>query len=162
MIARVDGGLEARVGRLEAIEAIRELKARYADVCDTGYDPVRMRPFFTEEPVVHHYDTFGYSQGVDAVCEFFAGISSTITWALHYMIAPAVDVDEDLVNAQGSWYLWQPCTIVTADGPRAVLITGRYSDRFRRENGQWLFSEIAIDAQTATPLDEGWVKTRFL
>ena len=52
------------------------LKARYADVCDTGYDPVRMRPFFTEDAVWDGGPRFGRYEGVDAVCEFFAGISS--------------------------------------------------------------------------------------
>jgi hypothetical protein len=31
--------LETRIAKLEAVEEIRRLKARYADVCDTGYDP---------------------------------------------------------------------------------------------------------------------------
>ena len=41
--------LADRVRRLEEIEAIRVLKARYADVCDTGYDPERIRPLFTPD-----------------------------------------------------------------------------------------------------------------
>ena len=69
--------------RLEGLdEDIRTLKARYADVCDTGYDPVRMRPFFTEDAVWDGGPRFGRYEGVEAVCEFFAGISSEITWAL--------------------------------------------------------------------------------
>src|SRR6476660_5925044 len=98
MIASVDGAVEARIARLEAVEAIQVLKARYADVCDTGYDPVRMRPFFTN----------------DAVWEFFGGISNTITWALHYMVAPIIEIADDGRTATGSWYLLEPCTIATS------------------------------------------------
>jgi hypothetical protein len=161
MIARMDAELERRIARLEAIEAIRELKARYADVCDTGYDPVRMRPFFTEDAVWDGGRRFGRYEGVDAVCGFFAGISSEITWALHYMVAPIIDVAPDGDTATGSWYLLEPCTIATADGPRAMVITGRYADRYRLEPDGWKFVEVKLDCQTISPLDEGWARKPF-
>jgi hypothetical protein len=128
----VQGGVEARLARLEAIEAIRELKARYADVCDTGYDPVRMRPVFTEDAVWDGGPRFG-----------------------------RYDVADDGRTATGSWYLLEPCTIATKAGPRAMLITGRYADRYRLESDGWKFSEVVLDCQTLSPLDEGWVRTRF-
>jgi len=161
MIASVDGALETRLARLEAIEATRGLKARYADVCDTGYDPVRMRPFFTADALWDGGPRFGRYEGVDAVCEFFAGISSQITWALHYMIAPIIDVADDGLSAAGSWYLLEPCTIATDEGPRAMVITGRYADRYRREADGWKFSEVVLDCQTISPLDEGWARKPF-
>ena len=161
MIARMDGDLERRLARLEAIEAIRELKARYADVCDTGYDPVRMRPFFTEDAVWDGGPRFGRYEGVDAVCEFLAGISSEITWALHYMIAPIIDVADDGRTATGSWYLLEPVTIATPDGPRAMVITGLYADRYQLEADGWKFSEVKLDCQTISPLDEGWARKPF-
>ena len=161
MIARVDEAVGTRLARLEAIEAIRELKARYADVCDTGYDPVRMRPFFTEDAVWDGGPRFGRYEGADAVCEFFAGISSEITWALHYMVAPIIDVAADGRTATGSWYLLEPCTIATGEGPRAMVITGRYADRYRLEADGWKFSEVKLDCQTISPLDEGWARRPF-
>ena len=91
----MDQEFARRLARLEAIEDIRMLKARYADVCDSGYDPVRMRPFFTADAVWDGGPRFGRYEGVDAVCEFFAGISGQITWALHYMVAPAIEVADD-------------------------------------------------------------------
>jgi hypothetical protein len=153
--------LAARLDRLEAIEAIRVLKARYADVCDTGYDPVRMRPFFTEDAVWDGGPRFGRHEGVDAICAFFAGVSSQITWALHYMIAPIIEVADDGESATGSWYLLEPCTMATDEGPRAMLLMGRYADRYRKGPDGWKFTEVRLDAQTITPLDEGWVRTPF-
>ena len=87
--------LEARVARLEAVEEIRVLKARYADVCDTGYDPDRMLPFFTQDAVWDGGERFGRYEGIDAIYGFFRGVSSQITWALHYMIAPVIEVSDD-------------------------------------------------------------------
>ena len=157
----MDEQLVARIDRLDAIEAIRELKARYADVCDTGYDPVRMRPFFTEDAVWDGGPRFGRHEGVDAICDFFAGISSEITWALHYMVAPIIDVADDARSASGTWYLLEPCTIATPGGPRAMVITGRYADRYRLERDGWKFSEVKLDCQTISPLDEGWARRPF-
>jgi ketosteroid isomerase-like protein len=161
MIASVEADLAGRLARLEAIEEIRVLKARYADVCDTGYDPVRMRPFFTQDAVWDGGPRFGRYEGIDAVCDFFAGISSTIVWALHYMIAPVIEVAGDGQTATASWYLLEPCTFATGDGPRAMVITGRYADRYRREPDGWKFSEVVLDCQTLSPLDEGWARTPF-
>ena len=157
----MDQELGRRLARLDAIEDIRMLKARYADVCDTGYDPVRMRSFFTADAVWDGGPRFGRYEGIDAVCHFFAGISSQITWALHYMIAPIIEVAADGETATGSWYLLEPCTIVTDEGPRAMVITGRYSDRYRREPNGWKFSEVLLDCQTISPLDEGWARRPF-
>jgi hypothetical protein len=157
----VDEKLGRRLDRLEAIEDIRTLKARYADVCDTGYDPVRMRPFFTTDAVWDGGSRFGRHEGIEAVCAFFAGVSSQITWALHYMIASIIEIADDGETATGNWYLLEPCTIATDEGSRAMVITGRYADRYRLEPDGWKFSEVVLDCQTISPLDEGWVDRPF-
>ena len=77
------------------------------------------------------------------------------------MINPIVEVDDDLINATGSWYLWQPCTIATPDGPKAVWLTGTYADRYRNERGLWKFSEVTLSVETISPFAEGWVKRPF-
>ena len=41
--------IEARLRRLEDIEAIKRLKARYCAACDDGYDPDRLAALFTED-----------------------------------------------------------------------------------------------------------------
>jgi hypothetical protein len=153
--------LRNRVARLEATEDIRRLKARYAAVCDSGYLPDRMAPLFTEDAVWDGGERFGRYEGIDEIRGFFAGVSSEITWALHYMVAPSIEVADDLVNATGSWYLWQPCTVVTDDGERAVWLTGTYADRYRNEGGEWRFAEVVLECQTISPIEEGWVVRPF-
>jgi hypothetical protein len=157
----MDDQLGTRIARLEALEEIRALKARYAEVCDTGYDPERMRPLFTADAFWDGGERFGRYEGVDAICGFFADVSTQITWALHYMVAPVVEVSEDLRTATASWYLLEPCTIATDDGPRAMLIMGRYADTYRREPDGWKISGLSLDCQTISPLDEGWVSKPF-
>ncbi len=153
--------LQTQVARLRAIEEIRALKARYATVCDSGYSPQRMAPLFTADAVWDGGERFGRHEGVEAICAFFAAVSSQITWALHYIVAPVVEVADDLETATGSWYLWQPCTVVTDSGPRAVWLTGTYADRYRREPDGWKFAEVRLDCQTISPVEDGWVRRRF-
>jgi hypothetical protein len=153
--------LQLQVAKLRAAEEIRHLKARYAAVCDTGYLPDRMVPLFTRDAVWDGGERFGRYEGIDAIHGFFAGVSKQIVWALHYMVAPVVEVADDAETANGSWYLWQPCTIVTERGPQAVWLTGTYADRYRREADGWKFSEVRLDCQTISPIEEGWVRRPF-
>jgi hypothetical protein len=157
----VTENLETRLARLEAIEDIRVLKARYADVCDTGYDPDRMLPFFTQDAVWDGGERFVRYEGIDAIYGFFRYVSGQITWALHYMIAPIIEVADDLENATGSWYLWPPCPVVGPDGPQAAWLTGRCADRYRRGGDGWKFSEVRLDCQTVSPFEDGWVRRPF-
>jgi hypothetical protein len=153
--------LQLQIEKLQAAEEIRHLKARYADVCDTGYVPARMAPLFTSDAVWDGGERFGRYEGSDAICGFFADVSKQVTWALHYMVAPIIAVADDVRSATGRWYLWQPCTVVGEQGPQAVWLTGRYADRYRREEDGWKFSEVVLRVQTVTPLEEGWVRRPF-
>jgi SnoaL-like domain len=157
----VDEDLRTQLAKLQAAEEIRQLKARYAAVCDTGYEPDRMVPLFTEDAVWDGGERFGRYEGIDAIYRFFDGVSSQIVWALHYMVAPIIDVADDLRTASGRWYLWQPCTVATDSGPRAVWLTGTYADRYAKGADAWKFSEVKLDCQTVSPVDEGWVRRPF-
>ena len=152
--------IEIRLAKLEAAEDIRHLKARYARICDTGYSPDAMGPLFTED-AVWDGGRFGRHVGRGAICDFFAGVSKEITWALHYMISPVIEVDDDLINAKGTWYLWQPCTFATPGDPKAVWMASLYADRYRKEGGLWRFSDMKVTVETMTPFAEGWVKRPF-
>lgn len=153
--------LETRVAKLEAAEAIRHLKARYAAVCDTGYDPDKMAPLFTKDAVWDSGERFGTYTGIEEIYGFFKGVSGLVTWALHYMIDPLIKVDDDLEHATGSWYLFQPCTLREGDKLEPVWLTGTYADTYRKEGGVWRFARVELTVQTLTPFEEGWVRRPF-
>ena len=150
--------LAQRVARLEAIEAIRQLKARYAAVCDDGYKPAGIVPLFTEDAV---WDAttgdFGRHEGREAICAFFAGVSGPISWAPHCKIAPAIEVADGLRTATGTWYIFSPSTI----NGEAMWVMGRYADRYRNDGGGWRLSEVVVDIEAVTPFDAGWVEQQF-
>ncbi len=154
--------LETRIAKIEAVQDIQALKARYADACDNQYDPKRMREEIFTSDAVWHADPFGTFEGIDAICEFFAGVSSQITWALHYMIAPEIEVDDDVENARGTWYIWMPFTGASDQGPRAAWIAGRYDETYRREPAGWRISNLKADIQIMSPYEDGWAKTPMM
>lgn len=147
--------LEQRIARLEAIEDIKRLKVRYAKICDAGYSPDEAVKVFTDDAVWDGGEQLGRHEGVEAIRTFFA--ETKISWAVHYMIAPVVDVSPDLTTATGTWYLWEPCTI---EGT-AIWIMARYADQLRREEDGWKFSEMLVDSQAVTPVQADWVAERF-
>lgn len=154
-------GLERRIARLEAAEEIRHLKARYAHACDTGYDPDRIVELFTEDATWDGGERLGSYRGRAAIWSFFDRVRHQFVWALHYMVAPVIEVAEDIESATGSWYLWQPCTLKNGDSVEAVWFSGIYRDRYRCEQGLWKISHLQLTVSTITPYDEGWARRPF-
>lgn len=154
--------LEQRIARIEAIEEIKKLKSRYAQACDDSYNPETMRSIFTTDAVWDGGEAFGRYEGQDAICEFFAGVSSQITWALHYMIAPEIDVADDAKTATGTWYIWMPFTGASDSGPQAGWVGGIYTDQYRLEPEGWRIYDLEVDLQIISPYEDGWAKTPMM
>ena len=139
---------ERRLARLEDLDAIRSLKARYARFADAGYDAEGIASLFVADGVWDGGALFGRAEGVDAIRAHFVGASARIPWALHYVIAPEIEVADDGCSATGSWYLWQPCTRRSSSGAdRAAWLAGTYADRYVKVEGRWLFEHLRVDAR---------------
>ena len=145
-----DTSQEARIQRLEDLEALRQLKYRYALACDDDYDAGRLAPLFTED-AVWDGGAMGRFEGREAIRAFFAGASGAVPFAIHHVTNPILEVDGD--RATGSWYLWQPCTFAAGG---ALWMAGRYRDHCRREDGEWRFEQVNVDLRMLSPYDEGW------
>jgi uncharacterized protein (TIGR02246 family) len=148
--------LERRIQTLEDIEAIRRLKASYADACDRGYDADTLASLFAED-AVWDGGTFGRYEGREAIRQFFQGVSSDIPFAMHYMVNPIIEVDGD--TATGKWHLFQTCTFA---GNQAIFGAARYDEEYRRIDGKWLFWRLALNSSFWTPYEEGWAKRPFV
>src|ERR1700761_9142435 len=106
--------LERRLQALEDAEAIRNLKARYAALCDQQYDADRIAVLFTEDAL---WDSpgLGRFEGREAIRDFFRGASAIFSFAIHYSLNGQIEIDGDRAHAR--WYLFMPCTV--AAGNRA-------------------------------------------
>ncbi len=157
--------LERRLLRLEDIESIKQLKARYCALCDANYDADGLAELFTEDAVWDGGNTFGLAQGREGIRKHFAGASSRVTIARHQVMNPIVEVDGD--QATGHWLLFQPCTNAGRDAggaivEEAVWLAATYADTYRREAAGWLIATTVIDVAFFTPFDAGWVDQQFL
>ena len=155
---------EARLQRLEDIEAIRNVKMAYAKLCDEGYDAEGIVALFARNTDVEWVsDVFGTHVGREGIHAWFDNVDEEIQWALHFMINPVVEVSDDGQSAKGSFYLLELATMSAPDGgePDAVIMTGKYSDDFVKEDGEWRFKRIEINFDQVSNLDQGWVKQQF-
>jgi len=148
--------LTKRIQTLEDLEDIKRLKAVYALACDDKYNPEKMEPLFTEDAVWDGGKYFGRYEGRDNICNFFAGVSDNIIYALHYILMPHVVTHGDTADA--TWYLWMIATMKETGG---VFGAGVYADKYHKINGTWLFKEVKLDLQTFTKYEDGWHKKPF-
>lgn len=151
--------LKKRIQRLEDMEAIKDLKARYAAVCDDKYNPEKGIKLFTEDGVWNGGKDFGIHKGRAAIKKFFEEVSKNIVFAVHYFVQPTIKVNKNGQTAQAKWYLWQACTF---KGGNAVWISGLEHDKYRKVDGEWLMSEMRLQLFFMTPYEQGWHKLRIL
>lgn len=161
MTAQTDGSarlaeLERRLQALEDAEAIRNLKARYAALCDAQYDADGIAALFTED-AVWESPALGRFDGREAIRGFFRGASGIFSFAIHYSLNGQIHVDGD--TAQAQWYLFMPCTV--AEGNRAMWRAGIDHERYVRVNGTWMFCHKRSEPLMNAPFEAGWAKTRF-
>jgi hypothetical protein len=146
----VGGAIETGLERLLDIEAIRVLKYRYGALCDDDYKSDGLAALFTEG-AVWDGGPFGRYEGREAIRAFFAGAPAAVSFAVHYLINPIIEVDGD--TATGQWSLWQSMVFRTTS--KAYWLIGRYTDQYVREADGWLFAGVTLQVRALTPYDQG-------
>ena len=149
--------MDERIRRLEDIEALKQLKSRYAGYCDDDYNADRLAPLFTHD-AIWDGGPLGRCEGRDAICAFFAAAPKALPFAIHHVMNPDIEVNGD--QATGRWHLWQPC--IHAAGNTALWIAGRYDDAYRRDDGIWRFAHVTFRLTMMSPYDAGWSKARMI
>lgn len=146
--------LAARLRALEDIEAIRRLKARYCLHVDRG-EPDKVAELFTAD-AVWDGGAVGRYEGREAIRAFLRGLPKMLSFALHHVMNPLIEVDGD--RATGHWYLIEPCTM--AETGQAVWGTATYDDVYVREDGSWKFASVRLTPVFWTPYEEGWARRK--
>src|SRR5437588_8014938 len=134
--------MERRLQALEDAEAIRNLKARYAALCDNQYDADGIANLFTED-AVWESSTSGRFEGREAIRSFFRDASGIFSFAIHYSLNGHIEVDGDTARAR--WYLFMPCTV--AAGNRAMWRASIDHDTYARMGDIWTFRQNTTDVQ---------------
>ena len=157
--------LVARVRELEDAEAIRRLKARYAELVDARYAKAGPRP---PEDLASLADSIASLFAEDAVWDGGAGLGvcrgregirarmaePTLLFSRHYFVNPQIRLDGD--RAQARWELLAPCTL--RDG-RPAWMAGAEDDEYTRIGGVWLHQRMALCVHFFAPHERGWARS---
>jgi len=149
--------IERRLQALEDAESIRNLKARYAALCDNQYDADGIAALFTKE-AIWESPGLGRFEGREAIRGFFKGASAIFSFAIHYSLNGHIEVDGDTASAR--WYLFMPCTV--AVGNQAMWRAGIDHESYLRVDGVWMFNHKRSEPLMSSPFEAGWARTRFI
>ncbi|PCC50758.1 nuclear transport factor 2 family protein [Brevibacterium aurantiacum] len=144
--------LEERIARLEDIQAISQLRARYCQALDDGHWDALADTFTADGAFVG----LSTARGREEMLEFFPKLNSTtVTSWWHFSSNETVDLDGD--SATGTTWLLQPCVV---EG-ESQLAAGRYDDTMVRTAAGWRFTERKVSFFFWSSLEAGWDAARF-
>jgi SnoaL-like domain len=153
----VEPSLELRLRRVEASEAIRKLIATYAVGADRNNDPAILGPLFSHA-AEWQLDGVAHLVGRDVIAEGLSQIARTyVTWSIHYMVSPLIDLADDARSATCRWYLWELATMKQDDGTEAdTWYGGWYDSRLSECDGVWLFDHVRLEPRIDSPNANPW------
>ena len=161
-------GIEERLQRLEDIEAIQQLIARYARAVDHNGDPALVAPLFTEDAVWHCEGIGHWETRAGIVREIRPNCTTFMPWAMHYMTQPDIEVGADGLSAASRHYLWELGKVTTEGGKpegggptEDTWIGGWYDSRYRKEGGTWKFARIDLTLKLFSPAARPAWETRI-
>jgi len=134
--------LESRITRLEDIEAIKQLKARYCEICDDMHNPDRINSLFVEDGIWES-PAFGKAEGHAAIRELFQSFRDMFSFSQHNITNPIIEVNGN--KATGIWYIMGPWNY-TEDG-RNIWMTARYDDDYVKVDGVWKYQHLRAEVR---------------
>lgn len=152
--------IEQRLARLEAIEAIKQLKARYFHSCDTK-QPDRVRECFAPGPVDLRYGRIGQFDDREQMVAVFTELAChDHIVEMHHGQNPQIEIlDED--HARATWGLYY--YLIDTRQQTVTQLAGFYDDGFVRINGEWCIERSHYDVVSTQIFDltEGLAKVIF-
>ena len=126
--------LEQRLSRLEAIEAIKQLKASYFHACDRK-DLEAVRECFSPGAIDLRYGRIGNFTDREKMLTVFSELAcQSHIVEMHHGQNPRVEVqDED--NAAGTWGLFY--YLIDTHREMVTQLAGYYDDAYVRQDNKW-------------------------
>ncbi|MDJ1134749.1 nuclear transport factor 2 family protein [Streptomyces iconiensis] len=145
--------LEERILRLEDIEAIRDLTARYADAINKGWngktvDADAIPDIFAADARWEGFDG-EVTHGADAIAAVLPKATSVVQLSMHTFLNPVITVDGD--TATGDWLMWVGS--VMADNPRSVYMSADMT--YTRTDKGWRIQSVLIGFGTMVRGSDG-------
>ena len=159
--------LEERIASLEAIEAIKQMKAHYALCADAKYtEDHRRKPqeeidriawdqasVFTDDAVWDN-GLFGRFEGRSAIWEFLRATPWKLS--VHMFMNPLIEIRGE--TATGSWVIWEVATLEKTD--QAVFLSATLTDDYVHLDGRWYTRRVEMTNRFLTPFEEPWTARR--
>lgn len=143
--------LERQLTELQDIEAIKQLKAEYCDICDDAHDPDRIVGIFTED-AVWEGEGVATARGHAELRSLFERFAQQVSFSQHNVFNPRITVKGD--TAHGSWNLLGPFTF--REGRRPIWVAVRYEEDYVKVAGKWKIQYLRGIGRMAAPYAEGW------
>lgn len=138
----MDVDLERRIARLEAIEEIRRLKARYFRCVDTrAWD--EFADLFTEDLQIDFAES---TTGPKTKAEFLASVARHFAdgISVHHGHEPEIEILDE-ANARGIWPMYDLVESCAGSGYENHTGWGHYTESYRREaDGCWRISRSRL------------------
>lgn len=137
----MNGSMEQRLARLEAIEDIKHLKAKYFRYLDLHWWE-ELRSVFTDDA---EFDILESSHKPSSPEEFLARVRDHLPTAMtvHHGHMPEIEyVDE--TKAKGIWSMFDLVEPAPSSGYPVLTGFGHYTEEYRRVDGGWLISRMRL------------------
>lgn len=144
--------LERRIARLEAIEAIRQLKYRYFHACDRKRPDV-VRECFLPGEIDLQYGRIGNFRDREAMLAVFSDLACAAHIVeMHHGQNPQIEVQDD-ESATGTWSLYY--YLIDTRRRQVTQLGGFYEDVYRRLGGEWRIAASRYEVTSTQILDLG-------
>lgn len=148
------GELEQRLIRLEDIEAIKQLKALYCEICDDGHDPDRIVTIFTDDGIWEGAG-IGRAEGRTEIHALFERFRKAMSYSHHMTMNPRIEVNGH--RATGTWYFFGPFTFRRNNQARWQAT--RYREEYVKIDGEWKIHHLRILGPSMTAdYQSGWAR----
>ena len=125
--------LGARITRLEDVEAIKKLKAKYWRCVDRR-QPDEIVDLFTDDAVAE-FSHRGRFEGRDAIMAFVRQVAQeTTTIRTHHGHNPEIEITGDY-TAKGTWQIFH--YMIDDQANKGRRQSGFYYDEYAKVNGEW-------------------------
>ena len=126
--------LNARISRLEALEAIKQLKYRYFFNCDQKR-PAEVRKCFADGAVEIDFGRIGAFTSADELVAVFEQLAcSEHIVEMHHAQNPQITIESD-TEASGLWGLYY--YMIDTNQQITTQLGAYYEDRYRCIDGDW-------------------------
>ena len=156
-----DEGLEKRLQEMEDYRAILELKARYCNACDGGWDrPTHdlqaLSELFTEDAVWDGRPALPLAEGREAILNIMQGFRDTFPFIIHNVMNPVIAIDGDI--AKGQWH-----AILHYRTPKGAGTSySIYEDTFTRTAAGWRIKTLRVMGAAHVDFRETGTRCKFV